>query len=392
MPLSPARPPASRLQRAWCLVLLALLGALAGTAARGEAEGAGRLRARSLFLEAPDGLLELALKPDQAPVWRFPGLVADEVEDRLRRFGLDDAQLAVLQRAEVRRIGADGVSLLPPLALLLELRPAVRASVYAELARSPLNPDHFGPLFLFGDPDAWLAGSDLSEVQRELVRRLRWQRDGYWRFSDVSALIAAARSAPEILAARRFMTRRQAWRLWLAAPTAAEREAFVRQWTAEDRHVDAVPLLEALAAGRAGESLELALLLPALARERVYTYPSLRDAVAGRLPDCNWTALNFFTARPETYYLDPYPAYLELTQNYREVAAPGSFGDLACFISTDGRVFHSCVVLGDGFVFTKNGEGLFAPWLIMPLADLGAVYGDEGRRTIRYFRLKAGGG
>jgi len=26
------------------------------------------------------------------------------------------------------------------------------------------------------------------------------------------------------------------------------------------------------------------------------------------------------------------------------------------------------------------------------LADLGAVYGDEGRRTIRYFRLKSVGG
>ncbi len=374
-----------------CLVFGAVLAGLAGEPARGEQAAARALSAQPLFLEAPDALLELALKPDQAPVWRFPGLVPDEVEARLRRAGLEEPQLAVLRRAEVRRIGSDGVALLPPLALLLELSPAVRTAVYGELARSPLNPDHFGPLFLFGEPDAWLAGSDLSETQRELVRRLRWQRDGYWRFSDVSALIAAARSAPEILAARRFMTRRQAWRLSLAAPAAGQREAFVRHWTADERHPDAFPLLDALAAGRAGESLELALLLPALARERVYTYPSLRDAVAGRLPDCNWTALNFFTARPETYYLDPHPAYLELTQNYREVAAPGIFGDLACFISLDGRVFHSCVVLGEGFVFTKNGEGLFAPWLIMPLRDLGAVYGDEGRRAVRYFRLKATG-
>ena len=369
-----------------------LFSAIALSAARAEAADTGRLSARPLFLEAADALLELALKPDQAPVWRFPGLVPDEVEARLRRAGLQEPQLAVLRRAEVRRVGSDGVALLPPLQLLVELGPEARSTVYAELARSPLNPDHFAPLFLFGEPDGWLAGTELSETQSELVRRLRWRRDGHWRFSDVSALIAAARSAPEILAARRFMTRRQAWRLWLEPPAAAQREAFLRHWTAEERHPESLPLLAALAAGRAGDSLELALLLPPLARERVYTYPSLRDAVAGRLPDCNWTALNFFSARPETYYLDPHPAYLELTQNYREVPAPGVFGDLACFISTDGRVFHSCVVLGDGFVFTKNGEGLFAPWLIMPLADLGAVYGDEGRRTIRYFRLNASGG
>jgi len=56
--------------------------------------------------------------------------------------------------------------------------------------------------------------------------------------------------------------------------------------------------------------------------------------------------------------------------------------------SPEGLVFHSCVVLGGEFVFTKNGEGLFAPWLIMPLRDLEAVYGDEGRRLVRYFRLK----
>jgi hypothetical protein len=287
MPFLPARLSIFLSCRRSCLVLGSVLWVLAGTPLEGEQAGFGALSAQPLFLEAPDALLELALKPDQAPVWRFPGLVPDEVEARLRRAGLEVPQLAVLRRAEVRRIGSDGVALLPPLALLLELSPAVRTTVYGELARSPLNPDHFGPLFLLGEPDDRLAGSDLSETQRELVRRLRWQRDGYWRFSDVSALIAAARSAPEILAARRFMTRRQAWRLSLGAPAAGQREAFVRHWTADERHLDAFPLLDALAAGRAGESLELALLLPALARERVYTYPSLRDAVAGRLPDCN---------------------------------------------------------------------------------------------------------
>ncbi len=375
-----------RLLRRLTFAALIVAGGVAGAVA--ETGSAGQLQARSLFLEAADALLEFAVKPDQAPVWRFPGLVPDEVEARLRRAGVEEAQLAVLRRAEVRRVGSDGVALLPPVALLVEFRPEVRAALYAELGRSPLNPDHFGPLFLFGDPDAWLEGADLSAAQQDLVRRLRWQRGGHWRFSDVSALIQAARSAPEILAARRFMTRRQAWRLWLEPPAPAQREAFLRHWTADERHLETQPLLAALVAGRAGESLELALVLPPLARERLYTYPSLRDAVAGRLPDCNWTALNFFAARPETYYLDPQPAYLELTQNYREVAAPGNFGDLACFISPEGLVFHSCVVLGDGFVFTKNGEGLFAPWLIMPLRDLDAVYGDDGRRSVRYFRLK----
>jgi hypothetical protein len=370
------------------LALLALLAVSNAALAQAESGAAGRLSARPLFLEAGEALMDLAAKPDQAPVWRFPGLVPDEVEARLRRAGIEDAQLTVLRRAEVRRVGSDGVALLPPVSLLVELRSEVRAAVYAELARSPLNPDHFAPMFLFGELEAWLEDTDLSAAQQELVRQLRWQRGGHWRFSDVSALIQSARSAPEILAARRFMTRRQAWRLWLEAPNPRNQAAFLRHWTADERHLDAQPLLTALAAGRAGGPIELALLLPPLARERVYTYPSLRDAVAGRLPDCNWTALNFFAARPETYYLDPQPAYLELTQNYREVAAPGSFGDLACFISREGLVFHSCVVLGEGFVFTKNGEGLFAPWLIMPLGDLDAIYGDDGRRPVRYFRLK----
>ena len=42
-------------------------------------------------------------------------------------------------------------------------------------------------------------------------------------------------------------------------------------------------------------------------------------------------------------------------------------------------------------MFPKIGEGLVEPWLIMPLRDLGAVYGDDGRRAVRYFRLKAAG-
>ncbi len=114
-----------------CLALAALIGTGGAAPVSVESGNAGRLNARPLFLEAADALLELAVKPDQAPVWRFPGLVPDEVEARLRRAGVEEAQLSVLRRPEVRRVGSDGVALLPPVAVLLEFRPEVRAAVYA---------------------------------------------------------------------------------------------------------------------------------------------------------------------------------------------------------------------------------------------------------------------
>ena len=62
-------------------------------------------------------------------------------------------------------------------------------------------------------------------------------------------------------------------------------------------------------------------------------------------------------------------------------------GDLVTLISGDNELFHACVYIADGFVFTKNGSNPAQPWILMKLADMLAMYESlEKPRTILYLR------
>src|ERR1035441_8364045 len=70
------------------------------------------------------------------------------------------------------------------------------------------------------------------------------------------------------------------------------------------RFVDIRPMLEALKKLPKGGTISLAFLLPPFARERLFTYP-LPPAPGEPVPDCHWTTLNFWNAKPDDRLLDP---------------------------------------------------------------------------------------
>jgi hypothetical protein len=329
--------------------------------------------------------------PDQRPVWRFPGRDPRAVLESLAAAGVGPAALGALGAPGSVVVEEDKVSLLPGVDLLVGLSPGVRSAVYALLAGNGLNPHHERPQIVHGDVDEWLRGCALSARQLALFRSLLWRRDTAVLFSDVSALMAAAASAVEIEEARRVLTRVRTLRVTVIRPGPEDEGRFLDYWSAGGRNRTSAPLLNSTFEEAPGKGIDLSLLLPPLARERLYTFPSLQDAVAGRLPDCNWTSLNFFALRPRAYYLDGRTSYLALTEEYEEVPRADRFRDLIAFVSTDGLVLHTCVHVADDIVFTKNGQLLFAPWLLQRRADVAAIYGREGR-TLKFFRLKPGHG
>lgn len=132
-------------------------------------------------------------------------------------------------------------------------------------------------------------------------------------------------------------------------------------------------------------------LLPSLAREKLYTYASLSDAVGGRFPDCNWTSLNFFSDDPQPYYLDSKSSFLELTQNYERIDRPSILGDLACFRGREGEIIHTCAYVAANVVFTKNGQTLLSPWVLMRFEDVVSIYDSGKNGSIQWYRRKAGG-
>lgn len=348
----------------------------------------GVIDVKSTYIEAPPTLISLAQKPDQTPVWRFPGATVATIHELFKQAGLADAvQAALLQPGNLRAENG-GITLLPLPETLLNLAPESRQVIYEALAQSPLNGFHAFPLPLPGNVDDWLLESKLSPVQRRLFKRLLWKRGACHVFSDISLLINQATSGPEITAALSSQTRVQSLVATIRIPAAASAETVLNYWRADGVNTHVLPFFRS-AIGREGVSeIDLIYLLPRLARARLFTYPTFTDAVGGKLPDCHWTALNFFEINYQPYYLNDRTAFIDLLDSYSAIGEPSKLGDLICFVRADGRVAHSCVFVADDIVFTKNGEQLFSPWLLLRFPDVAAIYAYGDVNRLLFFRRK----
>lgn len=349
----------------------------------------GTLVTRTVYLEAPQSVLDLCKRPDQVPLWVFPGRKSREVGDFLvKQAGVPTELAAAFFEPAVMRDETVGTTVILNPTQLLELSPAARQVVYAELARFPENHFHANPVLIPGSVVDWLERSRLSPRQRELFRRTLWRRGDCAAFSDVSLLINQATSNAEIMAAIAATTRVPTVMVSVQMPP-ADRAGMLDYWRAGGRNQDAHDFLRNVLDQADLTTFDLIHLLPSLCRDSLYTYPSLADAAGGQLPDCQWTALNFFQARPSPYYLDGRSTFLELAATHTEIAKADHLGDLICFTTADGRIAHSCVRVAGDLVFTKNGRNITAPWLLQREADVAAIYLQGEVNQVRYLRLKS---
>jgi hypothetical protein len=106
-------------------------------------------------------------------------------------------------------------------------------------------------------------------------------------------------------------------------------------------------------------------------------------AVDGVLPDCHWTALNFFNYNPEPIYLDEFFAASRLLAAFEPVEPPYRFGDAMVFLTEEMNAHHSCIYIAADLVYTKNGRSLYAPWTILHLKDVQSTYPDFEGKPLR---------
>ncbi len=347
----------------------------------------GTLVTRTVYLEAPQSVLDLCKRPDQVPLWVFPNRTSREVGEFLVKAGVPKDLCDAFFRPEALKNESVGTTVILNPEQLLALSAESRQVVYSELARFPENHFHANPVFIPGKVEDWIERSRLTLPQRDLLRRTLWRRGECAVFSDVSLLINQATSNAEIVAAMAATTRVPTLMVSVQLPP-ADRGAMLDYWRAGGRNQDAHDFLLNVLEQSDLKTVDLIHLLPALCRDALYTYPSLADAAGGQLPDCQWTSLNFFQARPAPYYLDGRSTYLELAATHREIAQADRLGDLICFTSADDRIVHSCVRIAGDLVFTKNGRNITAPWLLQREADVAAIYLQGEVNRVRYFRLK----
>jgi hypothetical protein len=348
----------------------------------------GELEVRTVYLEAPDTLLAAVAKPNAITRWVFEQTTESAVRELLVRQGVSVTMVERLLEPASRTIQANVISLYPTVAEITSLDVATRSGLYRELAKSSANEYQRDPVYVLGgDPGDWLAGSGLNEAQEKLFRRLVWKRGEVTAFSDIQALLTLAKDAAEVRNTFRALTRVRSLLVELQLPLKGDRQAFLDYWTAGQGDATQASFLRAITQRQAIQSVDITHFFPSAIRQLAYTFPEIAHGSRGRLPDCHWTSLNFFNSTPKDEYLDMRQAATRLVQAYATVEAPYRYGDILCFLE-GGEGLHTCVYLADDIVLTKNGDSILAPWVLMQVKDVEAIYRRSPETRIQGFRLK----
>lgn len=349
----------------------------------------GDLEIRSLYLEAPDGRVDGLKHPSTTTGWNFPGGSEAMLRDLWVRAGLPEEIQARLMDPNRILLHEHVWTLFPDAAIVAALTLEQRSIIYAELAKSTLNPMHESPAYVTGNRvEDWLHQAQLTDAQKDIVRSLLWKDGDLLAFSDVSVLLTQTTSDAEILHIFKFMTRVRALVVQLKLSPASDLRSLATYWTGAGLNTDGLPLLTSEVEGGRQSAIDITHLLPSLPRKLLYTYPNLSSAASGRLPDCQWTAFNFFANEPHEYYLDTRLTITHLREAYQEVSPPFQYGDVLEMVNSDGDAVHGCVYIADDIVYTKNGDGIVRPWVLMWLSDVENLYMRETGMKIVGHRLK----
>jgi hypothetical protein len=348
----------------------------------------GDLQVRTVYLEPPENILAVVAKPSAVTRWTFEQTTEKGVRATMEKAGLPSALVDRLLGPTQVVASGNNVVVLPKAEDLVAMTEAARSALYAELAKSSANEYQRDPVFIHGgDIDDWLAETEITKPQQELMRKLLWRRGSALVFSDIQALLTLAKDSQEVAAVFRTITRIRSLLVELRLPLREGRATFVDYWSAGNLNAERVPFLVAVTRRRAPQDVDVTQFLPTLARRRIYTFPTAAMGLKGRLPDCHWTSLNFFEEEPKDLYLDSAKASEHLLTDYVAIDPPYKFGDILCFLD-DGEGLHTCVQVADDIVLTKNGESILAPWTFMPLKDVDDIYRRSADTRIQGYRLK----
>jgi len=337
----------------------------------------GRLTLTPIIVSPPLEYVSTNWGPPEQVTWRFPGSSAELVGEFLATVGLPADTLASLRGAIRPDPAIRGVRIQPDPAIVRGLHSLVRARIYEQLARSPVNPSQAHAFRFRGDStEAWLGGSLMQPSTRALVEPLIYRSGDYLYFGDIDLVRASLPDDDEVRRLSKTLLRQSTLMVKLSIGDAAEVPGLAEYWGRGGRRTDIRPLLESLAAASAGSSIDIIHLLPTFARNHLYRYPKVTTGDLQRplLANCLWTSLNFFNIEPDDRFLDVDYSFETLKRDHRVVTERFALGDIITLEDQEGVVFHAAVYIADELVLTKNGTSPVAPWAIMSVDDLKGYY------------------
>lgn len=352
----------------------------------------GQLEYRTIRIDLP-GEYVFKLPSDFPPVrWFFHGYSKERAVEFLRSAGITTAQLAALQKAGWTTEAA-GVAVAPGDELILALTPETRAKIYSLLVEFPENARQIDPVwFQTGQVEERLKDSGLSASSLKLLKGLLYpQGPSLLLFADFEPALRQIAGDRERYRFVQAVSRKKTLLARLRIDADSKLDSIADYWGVGGRKKDVAPLLAALRhEGNAG--VQIICLLPAFAREHLYTYPLAHDAGSTTaVQDCFWTAMNFFDDTPGHCPIGTHDVET-LNRDYNNILTPTQLGDTIFLATRDGVPVHAAVYIADDIVFTKNGGSLTQPWILMHMQDMldtyAVKYPRSGPLKIFYYRKK----
>jgi hypothetical protein len=346
-----------------------------------------------IFLEAPTSMVESYPLPNTAPRWSFPEQDAPRLGALFTTLGLSSAVVQTLTSPNLQIREGGWVHLFPPATVVESLPPEIRATLYIQLGKHPVNEFHQDPVLILSDTiDEWYRSSQLRPEIVEKIKDLAYRRGETWAFSDLPILLSYAENETEARAIFKAFTRTRTYLIKLLVTPDLDVTKLRDYWSIGGRsfRLKALePLLASIQETEEHVELDISHVIPALPRKLIYNYPGPQSAAKGIMPDCHWTSLNFFNYEPHEYLLDPRLATNRVLEDYVPVSPPYTYGDILFFLRTaDGDAFHSCLYLADDLVFTKNGRNQLSPWIVSTIEDVSRVYLSITDGRIQAYRRK----
>ena len=349
----------------------------------------GQVEYFSALLEAPDAVLEATMPSSFQVKWVFEGKTEAWVEQFIRQRELPIMlERSLLDRA-IWHFGETDVTVMPNADLVRLVPSKARGEMYAVLAASDRNPDNVEPEVVYGSSvDEWLREDGLREELVSFIRDCTYTRGGLMVFADKLAVYSICRSDEERLRVRRAMSRNPTIVAKLLLDSGSP-DVLSKYWGRGFRLKDTLPFLRSMAKTRGADKIDVIHLLPAAMRKVLYTFPSPMASRSGYLPDCHWTALNFFNSDPLERLADPVQATAYVQEHFERVDAPYQLGDVLFLANPEtGAAYHSCSYIFDDIVMSKNGRSPIQPWVLMKLDQIRSLYDLHFKTEVRAYRRK----
>ena len=349
----------------------------------------GAIEYFDIVTRPPDELISSNFFAEPTPPWLFKGYTREALDELLMSVGLTQEQRSTIDRSVEFSPAANLCVAKPGKELILGLSPEARSHIYAVLGKFPENPGQHDPfIFKVEQIYDWLHNAGLQPSTVALVKGLLYPHGEFMLLSDCNTVMSQLPDAGERVRLLKVLFRRRAVFPKLRVSSASDIPALCNYWGKGGREVVVRPLLESIPPTQNGIMVDVSLLLPVFARERVYTYPLPGPAQQGFARDCHWTALNFFNELPDDRLGRADTIAPTLEKDYYPVPGSPAFGDVALFFTPEHAIIHSAVYVADDILFTKNGPHFTSPWLFETLDEVRAAFPAYEKLDVNYFRLK----